>query len=207
MKNLKVVQLFSTAVFNTKLPKYGILNQKLSKYIYSLKDKDTKGQKFSNVGGWHSSFFNQQDKIVIDFKSAINPIIEKVTKELRWELEKHYIQWENIWSIVNPKYSYNNLHHHGTSHLSCAYYVKLPKENGGDFFFKDPRTSADIVKPAVTSTLPFIDTHSRGGYLHMNTEEGSLLMFPGWLEHGVTQNLSNEDRIVISFNLKLIPKL
>ena len=41
----------------------------------------------------------------------------------------------------------------------------------------------------------------------MNTEEGSLLMFPGWLEHGVTQNLSNEDRIVISFNLKLIPKL
>ena len=81
------------------------------------------------------------------------------------------------------------------------------KENGGDFFFKDPRTSADIAKPAVKSTLPFIDTHSRGGYLHMNTEEGSLLMFPGWLEHGVTQNLSNEDRIVISFNLKLIPKL
>ena len=37
--------------------------------------------------------------------------------------------------------------------------------------------------------------------------QGSLLMFPGWLEHGVTQNLSNEDRIVISFNLKLIPKL
>ena len=37
-------------------------------------------------------------------------------------------------------------------------------------------------------------------------EEGKLIIFPGWLLHGVKQNLSDEDRIVISGNIKLYPK-
>ena len=32
-------------------------------------------------------------------------------------------------------------------------------------------------------------------------EEGDLLIFPGYLPHKVSKNESNEDRIVISFNV------
>ena len=32
-------------------------------------------------------------------------------------------------------------------------------------------------------------------------EEGDLLIFPGYLPHKVSENESNEDRIVISFNV------
>ena len=32
-------------------------------------------------------------------------------------------------------------------------------------------------------------------------EEGKLVLFPSWLEHEVDQNLSQEKRISISFNL------
>ena len=31
--------------------------------------------------------------------------------------------------------------------------------------------------------------------------QGKLVMFPNWLEHRVEQNLSEEDRIAVSFNL------
>ena len=31
--------------------------------------------------------------------------------------------------------------------------------------------------------------------------EGNLLLFPSYLHHSVDENLSDEDRIVISFNL------
>ena len=34
--------------------------------------------------------------------------------------------------------------------------------------------------------------------------EGLLVMFPGYLDHSVNENLSNEERIVISFNISLL---
>tara|TARA_B110000261_G_scaffold48825_1_gene57559 strand:- start:663 stop:791 length:129 start_codon:yes stop_codon:yes gene_type:complete len=34
-------------------------------------------------------------------------------------------------------------------------------------------------------------------------EEGDLLIFPGYLPHKVRANESNEDRIVISFNVDI----
>ena len=34
-------------------------------------------------------------------------------------------------------------------------------------------------------------------------EEGLLVLFPSWLHHSVQANTSNEERIVISFNIDL----
>ena len=33
--------------------------------------------------------------------------------------------------------------------------------------------------------------------------EGALVLFPSYLDHSVNENLSNEERIVISFNVTL----
>ena len=35
---------------------------------------------------------------------------------------------------------------------------------------------------------------------------GTLVLFPSYLEHKVDENLSNEERIVVSFNISLIRK-
>ena len=35
---------------------------------------------------------------------------------------------------------------------------------------------------------------------------GTLVLFPSYLEHKVGENLSNEERIVVSFNISLIRK-
>ena len=36
--------------------------------------------------------------------------------------------------------------------------------------------------------------------------EGALVLFPSYLDHSVNENLSNSERIVISFNISLINK-
>ena len=36
--------------------------------------------------------------------------------------------------------------------------------------------------------------------------EGSLVLFPSYLDHSVNENISNEERIVISFNISLLLK-
>ena len=35
-------------------------------------------------------------------------------------------------------------------------------------------------------------------------KEGDLLIFPAYLPHSVGQNLSDEDRIIISFNIDIL---
>ncbi|MFN7501978.1 MAG: putative 2OG-Fe(II) oxygenase [Dolichospermum sp.] len=32
-----------------------------------------------------------------------------------------------------------------------------------------------------------------------------MLIFPSWLLHGVEMNMSNEDRVCISFNIGIVP--
>ena len=39
----------------------------------------------------------------------------------------------------------------------------------------------------------------------MEPTEGTLILFPGWLEHGVYPSESDEDRIVISANINFWP--
>lgn len=38
----------------------------------------------------------------------------------------------------------------------------------------------------------------------MPPKEGSLLFFPAWMEHSVEQNLSDEERISIAYNVALM---
>ena len=37
-------------------------------------------------------------------------------------------------------------------------------------------------------------------------KEGALILFPSYVEHSVNENLSNEERIVISFNVTIQSK-
>ena len=39
--------------------------------------------------------------------------------------------------------------------------------------------------------------------INVNPNEGDLLIFPSYLHHSVEENLSGEDRIVISFNISI----
>ena len=37
----------------------------------------------------------------------------------------------------------------------------------------------------------------------VNPKEGALVLFPSYVDHSVNENLSNEERIVISFNIRI----
>ena len=53
---------FPHPIFQYKLDNYENHNKEYSKYIYDLRKEDSKGQKLSNVNGWHSPFFDLTSK-------------------------------------------------------------------------------------------------------------------------------------------------
>ena len=110
---------------------------------------------------------------------------------------------QSIFSIlmigVFIKNSFNLIHTHPNSYLSAAYYVKAP-ENCGNIHFYEPNE----VKKFHTPPIEKMTELSSNGF-SIKPEEGNLLIFPSYLYHDVGKSLSDDDRIVISFNVSILP--
>ena len=188
---------FPTPVWATNLDNYKTINEQMYNYIKSNKKNDEKGISKSNVKGWHSNDFNLNDKDPQNFIAFILPAIENVMNDMNWDKEKQTAKISNMWAIINTGGSANLRHQHGNSTISGAYYVRAPQDCG-DIVFYDPRPAPIYSYPNVKS-VNFLNAQVNG----ISPVEGALILFPSFLDHSVNENKSNEERIVISFNISL----
>ena len=191
---------FSTPVWTSKIDSFKNINNDLIKYIEKLKSKDPTGKRVSNIKGWHSKDFDLTDETPKKFISSISKNLNSTFNDMSWDLESQIIKITNIWTIVNEKGAFNERHQHGNSDLSAAYYVRAPK-NCGEIVFYDPRPAAVYNHPRATKANILNATVNS-----INPEEGMLVLFPSYLDHSVKPNESDEQRIVISFNVRLDSK-
>jgi uncharacterized protein (TIGR02466 family) len=191
---------FSTPVWASKAKNYKETNEEIYKYIKKLQTEDNDGIIKSNVKGWHSKDFDLKNSVVIKFINLISPNINQVIKDMQWDINSQTVKITSMWSIINTGGASNARHHHGNSDISAAYYVRAP-ENSGEIVFYDPRPAPVFSHPS--STKP----NSLNAMVNsINPAEGGLVLFPSYLDHSVNENLSNEERIVISFNISLLRK-
>jgi uncharacterized protein (TIGR02466 family) len=197
MNNNTIYRLFPEPVFKYKLGNFKKLNEELSEYIYKLKEEDKEGLKKSNKGGWHSKYFELgiKDSIQHKFTVEIQKNILDVFKNFGWKTSNVPITINEMWAIINKNNDFNVLHSHPNCYLSAAYYVKAPK-NCGKFEIECPNIAKLNSFPKIENPN---DLNVR--IISIDISEGDLLIFPSYLPHKVAQNLSGQDRIVISFNV------
>ena len=189
--------LFPTPVWTIQVKNFEDINVEMYDFIKKSQIKDQKGIKKSNNKGWHSKDFNLNEVEPQNFIKNISPSIEKVITDMNWEKQKQSIKISNMWAIINTGGSTNSRHQHGNSTISGAYYVRAPK-NCGDIIFYDPRPAPVFYYPtAVSSNL--LNAQVNG----ITPKEGALILFPSYVDHSVNENLSNDERIVISFNITI----
>ena len=191
-------QIFSTPVWTSIVPNYQEINSKLSSYINSLRSKDPKGKTKSNISGWHSNIFNIQDPEPLFFINSISSILNESLTDMGWDLKKNELKITGMWSIINPKNAANARHIHSNNFLSAAYYVKAP-DQCGYIVFHDPR-SANVIRTPRISTINKMNSTT----FSVTPKDGLLVLFPSYLHHSVNINESDEERIVLSFNINLI---
>ena len=199
MNQRNVYELFPDPIFHYKLENYKQINKELLNYILELQKKDKKGNNRSNRGGWHSPNFDIVNpgppiNFINSFKDFLKHIIED---EIGWEYIPNKQRVVAMWAIINKKNSYNVKHNHQNCYLSSAYYIKKP-ENSGDITFYDPKESK-------TYRFPEVEKHTNysAESVTIKPEEGDLLIFPSYLYHDVGVNLSDEERVVVSFNIDI----
>jgi len=197
MNNPEVSLFFPEPIFKYKFEDYESFNKDLKTYIYELQKEGSSGQIKSNRGGWHSPNFKLADNDSIQFKFAVElqKYILKTFQTLGWKTENKNISINAMWAIINKKNDFNVVHTHPNSYLSAAYYVSAPK-NCGKFQVESLNIAKRHSYPEILKNNE-LNTHVAG----LEVNEGDLLIFPGYLPHKVAMNESEQDRIVISFNV------
>ena len=191
--------LFPTPVWWGILDDYEDLNNKLLEYILKLKKQNITGASRSNNLGWHSPDFNLGDDVPKIFLEKSKPLIKKAIDDMEWDLNIMTSRITNMWSIINPQNTSNHRHIHPNCFLSSAYYIRA-HENCGELILHDPRSAA-VYKTANLNKINEINNQ----VYNIIPREGMLVLFPSYLHHSVSNNNSNEERVVLSFNVDLIP--
>ena len=199
MKEYEVYKFFPSPVFHFCLKNHQELNEELENYILDLKKKYKNGQKKSNCGGWHSPFFDlTKDSPAKKFLLIVQKFTrEVIINEMGWKYNPDKVKIDPIWSIINKKSSFNIHHNHPNAYLSASYYVKYPK-NSGNIKFYDPKEQKNIRYPKIKNY-----TDLSAAITEITPNEGDLFIFPSYLYHSVAENLSEKDRIIISFNVDI----
>ena len=197
--NRKILTYFPQPIFRYKVENYKTFNKELEEYIYKLKEEDNEGVVRSNRGGWHSKSFKVREKGTIQnrFTQELSQYIFDVIQTYGWKCVPERVVVSEMWAIINKPRDFNVIHTHPNAYLSAAYYVKAP-EKAGRFVIENPLSVARHSYPAhATKTEYNIKAAA------LDIEEGDLLLFPAYLPHKVNENKSDEDRIVISFNVNI----
>lgn len=84
-------------------------------------------------------------------------------------------------------------HNHALTHIVASCYIKVP-EDSGNIIFRDPLHDIRSMEPHQHGSNPWID---------MKVKTGDVVFFPGWLYHRVQPSNSDEERIVMTINIKI----
>ena len=181
------------------------INQ-LQNEAYVIKKNDNDGVRKSNAGvqGYHSNNIRNLNNLPAT-EQLINQIINAVNS-IHKISRQGQLQLTNFWININGKGSSNTPHTHSGLTYSGVFFIKVPKEmKGGRFLFYRNFNEADFISTEYMGA--FKEGYQMQGYDYpINTitpNENMLIVFPAWVPHAVEINLSDEERISLSFNFKL----
>ena len=116
-------------------------------------------------------------------------------KDLQFDLGKKKIKLDSLWINILPTGGIHPSHLHPHSVISGTTYVTMPKGTRA-IKFEDPRL-------AMMMAAPLRKAHTRDelrNFIYLTPEDGEVLLWESWLRHEVPLNLTDEERISISFN-------
>ena len=160
----------------------------------------------SNIGGWHSdtdmALWGGQSAIALaSFATEVagehmTDVHPRGKRNFNWSVE--------MWASINPPGAANQQQCHPGSLWSAIYHLDpggADVENGGsELVLEDPRYPASHM--AVPDLLLKTPTGSpMASHVSQRPQKGTLVVFPSWLRHSITQHRGQRPYMFVSMNL------
>ena len=143
--------------------------------------------------GWQSEQTLHDREELQDLVACVDNATRSILRFL--QIGHDAFEITGCWATVLATGAAHKAHSHPNNYLSGAYYVRT--HPGADTInFHDPRNQAGVIRPPVMEL-----TAENTDQVVVRVTNGTLLLFPAYLEHSVDANTSEEERISVSFNI------
>jgi uncharacterized protein (TIGR02466 family) len=187
-----VIPMFPTLVWKIQLN--AVLHDAIdAKILLALERKRRDLPKLGAGQGWQSDTTLHELEEFRDLITCVNNAAKSVLRFLRIGYEAFEIT--GGWATVLAKGAAHKSHSHPNNFLSGVYYVRT-RPGTDTINFHDPRNQTSIIRPPVVEL-----TNENTDQVVVRVKNGTLLIFPAYLQHSVDANMSDEERISISFNI------
>jgi uncharacterized protein (TIGR02466 family) len=186
-----IIDIFPTKIYKREFPRE--LNESETNKIKELLD-DFVPNRFNKTS--RDNFVLSNHDEFNELKEFFQVNINQYTKNvfnLPMSTKVHITQ---SWLNLTAPNQQHHLHNHPNSFVSGVFYPKTVKND--TISFKNPNIAAQTWLPEKGST---------NSYMWINVNAGDLLLFPSWLEHKVDTNITEDERISLSFNTFISGKI
>ncbi|MCA0922690.1 2OG-Fe(II) oxygenase family protein [Pseudooceanicola nanhaiensis] len=196
--------LFVTRLYQAALREHGpvIDTDELEASCYSIAEDDEAGQDWCEEHDYpgYTSYASLTDlpwrfPIFGELVKSLDAHVAAFAEELGFDLDDKPLKLEDLWINILPEGGTHASHIHPHSVISGTTYVAMP-EGTSALKLEDPRLPMMMAAPTRKKTAP----DELKPFIYVKPAVGDVLLWESWLRHEVPMNMTEEDRISVSFN-------
>ncbi|KAF0676211.1 TIGR02466 family protein [Profundibacterium mesophilum] len=200
----QIRSLFATRLYRAKLSDHGapIDAAELEASCLSIAEDDEAGQDWCERNDFpgYTSYASLTDlpwrfSIFADVVKALDAHVAAFAEDLDFDLGGKTLSLDSLWINILPEGGIHTAHIHPHSVISGTTYVAMPPETSA-IKFEDPRLAMMMAAPPRRGEA----RDELRSFVYVAPTVGEVLLWESWLRHEVPMNMSEEDRISISFN-------
>ncbi len=204
----EIRSLFATRLYRAALSELGkpVDTGELEASCYSIAEDDEAGQQWCEDNDYpgYTSYASLTDlpwrfPIFGDLVKSLDAHVAAFAEDLEFELGDKTLVLEDLWINILPEGGTHSSHIHPHSVISGTTYVSMP-EGASALKLEDPRLPMMMAAP----------TRRKGcreelrSFIYEKPAVGDVLLWESWLRHEVPMNMSEDERISVSFNYKWV---
>jgi uncharacterized protein (TIGR02466 family) len=200
-----LTNLFVTPLYRAKLndlAKKKVSYDELRDTCIAIAEDDEAGQEWCEREGYpgYTSYASLDDlpwraPIFGDLEKALDKHVAAFCEALGFDLQGKKLKCNAFWINILPEGGTHSSHIHPHSVISGTSYVAMP-EGTSALKLEDPRLAMMMLSPLRKKDAP----QELQPFVYVKPEVGELLLWESWLRHEVPMNMSEEERISVSFN-------
>ena len=198
---------FNTTIWSEQKPEFvKSLNKASNKYI---KDARTREKAFIKEHGdfgrsYHSTPLTV-DNNFRDFKDYVGQKSWEYLDHQGYDMAEYVTMFSELWvqEFAKKGGGHHSAHIHWNQHVSGFYFLKASEKTSMPVFH-EPRTGARSTKLKMKINTKEILNGNE--LIHFKPQPGTLIIFPGYLEHEFSVDHGIEPFRFIHWNIQAIPK-
>ena len=199
----QIESLFVTRLYRAALSEHGAVStDELEASCYAIANDDEAGQQWCEDNDYpgYTSYASLTDlgwrfPIFADLTAILDAHVAAFVEDAQFDLDGRKLKLEDIWINILPEGGMHSSHIHPHSVISGTTYVAMPK-GASAIKFEDPRSQMLMASPTRLKEA----RRELKTFVYVEPDVGDVLLWESWLRHEVPMNMSEEDRISVSFN-------